>query len=89
VPTIAEQGYPGFDAGTWYGLLVPAGTPPEIVKKLNDAGNAALKSTDIIQRVIAEGGIVLGGSSAEFGEKLRQDNGKWSKVIKEADLRAN
>ena len=43
VPTIAEQGYPGFNAGTWYGLLVPAGTPADIVARLNAAGNAALK----------------------------------------------
>jgi tripartite-type tricarboxylate transporter receptor subunit TctC len=86
VPTIAEQGYPGFNAGTWYGLLVPIGTPPDVVKKLNDVGNAALKSPEIVEKVVAEGGIVLGGSSADFSEKLRLDNAKWSKVIKEAGL---
>jgi len=89
VATIAEQGYPGFDAGTWYGLLVPANTPPDVVKKLNEAGNAALKSPAIVAKIIAEGGIVLGGSSAAFTEKLRVDNAKWSKVIKEAGLRVN
>lgn len=86
IPTIAEQGYPGFNAGTWYGLLVPAGTPPDVVKKLNDVGNAALKSPEIVEKVVAEGGIVLGGSSEAFSEKLRLDNAKWSKVIKEAGL---
>ncbi|HMJ42028.1 MAG TPA: tripartite tricarboxylate transporter substrate binding protein, partial [Pseudolabrys sp.] len=86
VPTIAEQGYPGFNAGTWYGLLVPANTPPDVVKKLNDVGNAALKSPAIVERVVAEGGIVLGGTSAAFSEKLRVDNAKWSKVIKAAGL---
>jgi tripartite-type tricarboxylate transporter receptor subunit TctC len=86
VPTIAEQGYPGFNAGTWYGLLVPAGTPAEIVARLNEAGNAALKSPAIIERVQAEGGVVLGGSSAAFTDKLQVDNNKWSKVIKEAGL---
>lgn len=86
VPTIAEQGYPGFNAGTWYGLLVPANTPPEVVKKLNEVGNAALKSPEIAERVLAEGGVVLGGTSAAFSEKLRVDNSKWSKVIKEAGL---
>jgi tripartite-type tricarboxylate transporter receptor subunit TctC len=86
VPTIAEQGYPGFNAGTWYGLLVPAGTPPEIVARLNEAGNAALKSPAIVERVQAEGGIVLGGNSAAFTDKLQVDNSKWSKVIKEAGL---
>lgn len=86
IPTIAEQGYPGFNAGTWYGLLVPANTPPDVVKKLNEVGNAALKSPEIAERVLAEGGVVLGGTSAAFSEKLRVDNSKWSKVIKEAGL---
>lgn len=86
IPTIAEQGYPGFNAGTWYGLLVPANTPPDVVKKLNDVGNAALKSPAIVEKVVAEGGVVLGGSSAAFSEKLRVDNAKWSTVIKEAGL---
>jgi tripartite-type tricarboxylate transporter receptor subunit TctC len=86
VPTVAEQGYPGFNAGTWYGLLVPAGTPATIVKRLNEAGNAALKLPEITARVQAEGGVVLGGSSAAFTDKLEIDNSKWSKLIKEAGL---
>ncbi|WP_210253765.1 tripartite tricarboxylate transporter substrate binding protein [Bradyrhizobium sp. S69] len=86
VPTVAEQGYPGFNAGTWYGLLVPAGTPAAIVKRLNEAGNAALKLPAIVAQVQAEGGVVLGGSSAAFTDKLEIDNSKWSKLIKEAGL---
>jgi tripartite-type tricarboxylate transporter receptor subunit TctC len=86
VPTVAEQGYPGFNAGTWYGLLVPAGTPAEIVKRLNEAGNAALKSPEIVAQVQAEGGVVLGGSSAAFTDKLELDSSKWSKLIKAAGL---
>jgi tripartite-type tricarboxylate transporter receptor subunit TctC len=89
IATIAEQGYPGFDAGTWYGLLVPANTPADVVKRLNDVGNAALKSPAIVEKVVAEGGIVLGGSSEAFSEKLRADNAKWSKVIKDAGLRVD
>ena len=89
VATIAEQGYPGFDAGTWYGLLVPANTPPDVVTKLNDVGNAALKSPALVEKIVAEGGTVIGGSSAAFSERLRNDNAKWSKVIKEAGLRVN
>jgi tripartite-type tricarboxylate transporter receptor subunit TctC len=86
IPTVAEQGYPGFNAGTWYGLLVPAGTPADIVARLNEAGNAALKSPAIVERLKAEGGVVLGGSSAAFTDILKADNGKWSKVVKEAGL---
>ncbi|HTC97246.1 MAG TPA: tripartite tricarboxylate transporter substrate binding protein [Bradyrhizobium sp.] len=86
VPTIAEQGYPGFNAGTWYGLLVPAGTPADVVARLNEAGNAALKSQLIADRVKAEGGVVLGGSATDFSEKLQVDNTKWAKVIKDAGI---
>jgi tripartite-type tricarboxylate transporter receptor subunit TctC len=86
VPTIAEQGYPGFNAGTWYGLLVPAGTPTDVVTRLNEAGNAALKSPAIAERVKAEGGVVLGGSSADFSQKMQLDNSKWAKVIKDAGI---
>jgi tripartite-type tricarboxylate transporter receptor subunit TctC len=89
VPTIAEQGYPGFNAGTWYGLLVPAGTPPEVVQKLNQVGNEALKSPEIVERILAEGGVVLGGTSEAFTEKLRTDNAKWSKVVKDAGITLN
>jgi tripartite-type tricarboxylate transporter receptor subunit TctC len=89
VPTIAEQGYPGFNAGTWYGLLVPAGTPPDVVQKLNEVGNAALKSPEIVERILAEGGVVLGGTSKAFTERLRTDNAKWSKVVKDAGITLN
>lgn len=87
VPTIAEQGYPGFDAGTWYGLLVPAGTPPEVVARLNEAANDALKVPDIAKRVASEGGAVIGGTSETFAAKLRDDNAKWSMIIKEAGIK--
>jgi len=86
VPTIAEQGYPGFTAGTWYGLLVPANTPLAVVERLNAVGNAALKDPEIVKRIHAEGGVVIGGSSSDFTEKLKVDNAKWSKIVKEAGL---
>ena len=87
VPTIAEQGYPGFDAGTWYGLLVPKGTSPEIVARLNKAANEALKSPEITKRILAEGGAVLGGTSETFAAKMQADNAKWSKIIKDANIK--
>ena len=86
VPTIAEQGYPGFDAGTWYGLLAPAGTPADVVARLNAAANEALKSPDVIKKVLAEGCVVLGGTSETFAEKLRADNVKWGKIVREAGV---
>src|SRR5437762_7980672 len=61
-PTIAETGYAGFDANTWYGLLAPAGTPAPIVATLNAEVNRALKTPEVRERLAAEGGDALGGS---------------------------
>lgn len=84
VPTIGEQGYPGFDAGTWYGLLVPTGTPPDVINKLNAAANDAIKLPEVREKILAEGGDVVGGTSDEFARMLKADSDKWSKVVKES-----
>ncbi|MES2187498.1 MAG: tripartite tricarboxylate transporter substrate binding protein [Pseudomonadota bacterium] len=84
VPTIAEQGYPGFDAGTWYGLFLPAGTPPAIVQKLNAVANEALKSQDVIDRVRTEGGDTIGGTSAALAAKIRKDYAQLGKAVKDS-----
>jgi tripartite-type tricarboxylate transporter receptor subunit TctC len=87
VPTMEEQGYPHFYAATWYGLLCPAGTPSDVVAKLNKAANQALDSRTIKKRVMAEGASVLGGSSAAFQSRIVSENAKWSKLIKEAGIK--
>ena len=84
VPTIGEQGYPGFNAGTWYGLLVPAGTPPEVVQALNSAANAAIKLPEVREKILQEGGDAYGGTSAAFATMLKADHGKWGSVVKES-----
>lgn len=89
VPTVAEQGYPGFYAATWYGLLMPAGTPKDIVQQVNRVANEALKSSKIKERIALEGGIVLGGSSDDFVEKIKSENQKWSKIVKDSGIKMN
>jgi len=89
VPTMEEQGYPGFYAATWYGLLMPAGTPAGIVARVNTAANAALKSDAVAKRILAEGGVVIGGSSEAFKTRLETDTTKWSKIIKDAGIHMN
>lgn len=84
VPTIGEQGYPGFNAGTWYGALVPAGTPAEVVKTLNTAVNEAIKSPEVRERIRQEGGDILGGTPDEFATMVKADYEKWGKVVKES-----
>ena len=84
VPTIAEAGYQGFNAGTWYGLFVPAKTPEAVIQRLNTAANEALKAEDVIGRVKNEGGTILGGTKEIFAEKIRQDHAKLGKAVRDS-----
>jgi tripartite-type tricarboxylate transporter receptor subunit TctC len=89
VPTIGDSGYPGFNAGTWYGLFVPAKTPSSVVAALNAAANEALKSPDVIKTIQTEGGEVVGGTSAEFAAVLKADAAKWAKAVKESGAKVD
>ena len=71
VPTVSEAGYAGFDANTWFGLMVPAGTPPDVIQTLNAAANKAMASREYQEKIRAEGGEVLGGTPEAFSERLR------------------
>jgi len=85
-PTIAEAGVPGFDYSTWYGLLVPAGTPRAIVEKLNKAAVAQLHSAELQQRYESQGMDVIPSTSAEFMAKLKSETEKWAKVVQAAKI---
>ena len=86
VPTIAEQGFAGFDAAPWWYVAAPAGTPPEIVKKLSDELVKASKSPDVIKRIRDAGASELGGSSEDLARHMVAENVKWKKVIDAAKL---
>ena len=86
VPTIAEQGFAGFDAAPWWYVAAPAGTPPEIVKKLSDELVKASKSPDVIKRIRDAGAAELGGSSEDLARHMAAENVKWKKVIDAAKL---
>ncbi|MGZ5063726.1 MAG: Bug family tripartite tricarboxylate transporter substrate binding protein [Usitatibacter sp.] len=87
VPTIAESGYPGFEAATWSGLVAPKGTPKAIVDRLNAEANKALKSPDMIAKLDLDGSEPLGGSPQRFAEFLKAEHAKWGAVIKEAGIK--
>jgi len=89
VPTIAEAGYPGFNAGTWYGLFVPANTPAAVIQRLNAVANESLASEDVIARVKNEGGSTLGGSKEVFAEKIRQDHAKLGMAVRDSGARVD
>jgi tripartite-type tricarboxylate transporter receptor subunit TctC len=82
VPTVAESGFPGFDATTWFGILAPAKTPQPIIDKLNAEINAALKSPEVGEKIATEGGAPLGGTAAKFAEVLRVDIERWGGIVK-------
>jgi tripartite-type tricarboxylate transporter receptor subunit TctC len=84
VPTLAESGYPGFDAVTWFGILAPAGTPADIVKTLNTEINLAMQAPDVIAKLKSDGGDVMGGSAETFAALLRSDLPRWGKIVKDS-----
>ncbi len=82
VPTIAESGYPGFEALSWQGLFAPAGTPPDVVALLNREVNAALQSPDIKDYFASRGFAVGGSSAADFRAFVAAEAAKWAEVVK-------
>lgn len=88
VPTVSET-VPGYETTTWYGLLVPRGTPQPIINKLNGDFNKVLAMKDIIERMAAAGFQTEGGSPQEFTRYMKSEIAKWSKVIKQANIRVD
>jgi tripartite-type tricarboxylate transporter receptor subunit TctC len=87
VPSMAEAGLPGFDTAVWFGLLAPAGTPPEIISVLSREVNAALKAEEVIAPLRAQGMEPIGGSPAEFATHIGNEIAKWTPVVEAAGLR--
>ena len=86
VPTMAESGYPNFEATAWFGLLAPAGTPQPIVDRLNREIVAVLKSPDIEQRLSAMGATVVADKPEEFGQFMAKEINKWKPVVQQANI---
>ena len=82
LPTIAEAGIPGFQSSTDVSMLAPAGTPPEIVKKVSAALLAALKSPEVREPLSKRGVIVVGGLPEQFPAYYAQETAKWSEIIR-------
>jgi tripartite-type tricarboxylate transporter receptor subunit TctC len=86
IPTAAEAGLPAFTVANWFGLVSPAGTPREIVDKLNAAVVKALANAQVRERFTAQGGDPVGNSPAEFGKLIRDEIPRWAGVIKSAGV---
>lgn len=89
LPTIAETGVPGFEAITWHGVVVPAGTPAAVVGRVNSEFNAVLSTPETRERLAAQGVEAKGGTAAEFATFLRNEIPKWTKVVRDSGAKAD
>jgi len=86
VPTIAESGWPDYESAAWYGFVAPAGTPAEIVDKLQKATVAAINEPAVRKRLAQEGAKPIGNTPAEFGAFMAAEHKRWGEIIKAANL---
>ncbi len=87
VPTIAESGFPGFEASVWYGFVAPAATPKTIVTKLHEEIQKALQTKEVRDRMTAVGGEVIPGSADMFATLIRTERQRYEKLVREANIK--
>lgn len=89
VPTIAEQGYTGFETSQWYGLMAPSGTPEPIIKKLAEAVAIAAKAAGVAERLAAEAAEPNPTTPKEFADYITAEKKRWAEVVKKANIKAD
>jgi len=89
LPTVAESGYPGFEALAWNGLFTAAATPPELVSRINADVNAVLNDAGVRDHLNRQGLSTAGGSAAEFKAFIEKESGKWGEIIKTAGIKSD
>jgi tripartite-type tricarboxylate transporter receptor subunit TctC len=87
VPTVAEAGFPGYEANSWNGIVAPAGTPHAIINRLNAEMLKILASREVIEYMTADGAEPAGNSPDQFSAYIRSEHAKWAKVIRAANLK--
>jgi tripartite-type tricarboxylate transporter receptor subunit TctC len=89
VPTIAESGVPGYEAYSWIGLVAPAGTPKEIVTRLNREVVDILRQKDVEDDLLRQGAVTVGDTPEHFAQYIKDEIGKWGAVVKSANIKAD
>jgi tripartite-type tricarboxylate transporter receptor subunit TctC len=89
VPTIAESGFRDFSTSAWYGVLAPSGTPPAILKRLNEALIQVVQLPDVRARLASDGVEVQAGPPERFAEFIGAELGKWAKAVKESGAKVD
>jgi tripartite-type tricarboxylate transporter receptor subunit TctC len=88
IPTVAEAGVPGYEVTVWFGLVAPAGTPRDVVQKLNAEVTRILTMPDVRERFMAQGVEPVGSTPEQFGDHIRAQMAKWAKVVSDAGVKA-
>jgi len=89
VPTIAEQGYPGFETSQWYGLSAPAKTPAAIIKRLADEAGKAAHAPSVLERFKADDAEAIGSTPQEYADFVAREQARWSDVIRKANIKVD
>ena len=89
VPTVAEMGYKDFETSQWYGIHVPAGTPPEIIKRLQEESQKALASSGVTARFATDNAVAGGYPSAEYAKFIAGEQKTWKDIVKRAQIKAD
>jgi tripartite-type tricarboxylate transporter receptor subunit TctC len=89
VPTVAESGHPGFESVQWYGMQAPAGTPPEVVEKLQRACAEGLRSAAVAERFAQEDAVPSGMASADYATFIAQEQKRWKRIVERAGIRTD
>jgi len=89
VPTVAASGFPGFQAGSWFGVFAPKGTPKEVIAELNKATNEFIAEKHVQARMIEEGADPVGGTPEQFGDFVRKEHEKWRAVVQQSGATVN
>ena len=87
VPTVAELGFKDFETSQWYGMLAPAGTPPDVVKRLQEESYKALRSSAVTERFATDNAVGGGGPSADFVAFIRREQKIWSDIVNRAGIK--
>jgi tripartite-type tricarboxylate transporter receptor subunit TctC len=88
MPTVSEAGLPGYAVSAWFGLVTPAGTPRDIIQRVNAEAARGLKQPETLERLSAVGAEISASSPEEFGAFMKAEREKWARVIKSAGIRA-
>ncbi|MDZ4357095.1 MAG: tripartite tricarboxylate transporter substrate binding protein [Variovorax sp.] len=89
VPTVAESGFKGFEAVTWFGIAGPDGLPKDVVAKVNGAFNKALQDPEVKKKLASQGADALGGTPEQFAKLIRDDIVRWAPIVKESGAKVD